>query len=58
MKWNQCEQCPLRAKYDKNPNSLIGRIWRFHIRFCPGWKAYMRSLSDEKRTEIKAKYKL
>ena len=32
-----CETCPLRGKYDKNPKSLGGRFWRFHINFCPGW---------------------
>ena len=23
-----CENCKLRAAYDKNPKSLIGRFWR------------------------------
>jgi hypothetical protein len=24
------------------PTSLLGRIWRWHTRWCPGWKAYQR----------------
>ena len=24
-----CENCKLRAAYDKNPKSLIGRFWRW-----------------------------
>jgi len=38
--------------------SLIGRFWRFHIKFCPGWKAYMKSLPDDERAAIKEKYGL
>ncbi len=25
------------AKHDARPNSLVGRFWRWHINFCPGW---------------------
>ena len=53
-----CEQCPMRSKYDQNSKSLIGRFWRWHINFCPGWKEYFNSLSTEKQTELKIKYKL
>ena len=24
-----CENCKLRAAYDKNPKSLVGRFWRW-----------------------------
>ena len=58
MQEAKCETCPLRAKYDERPKSLAGRFWRFHIRFCPGWKNYMNSLEGEKRKEIIEKYKL
>ena len=34
-----CENCKFRASYDKNPKSLKGRFWRWHINFCPGLKA-------------------
>ena len=27
-----CENCKLRAAYDKNPKSLIGRFWRWQIK--------------------------
>ena len=32
-----CENCKLRAQYDKNPKSLVGRFWRWQINFCPSW---------------------
>lgn len=53
-----CENCRLRAKYDANPKSIIGRLWRFHIRFCPGWRAYFRSLPYERQQEYVEKYGL
>lgn len=51
-----CSNCILRAKYDKKPKSLLGRFWRWHINFCPGWKKYFRSLPAGEKTEIAEKY--
>lgn len=48
----------MRAKYDQKPQSIIGRFWRWHIKFCPGWKAYMKDLSEEEREKIIARYEL
>jgi hypothetical protein len=48
----------MRAKYDAKPRSLVGRIWRWHIGFCPGWKAFMKSLSPDERSEWEKKYGL
>lgn len=53
-----CSKCFLRARYDAKPRSLLGRLWRWHITWCPGWKAYMESLSDEERANTKARYGL
>jgi len=55
---HSCTTCVFRAKYDANPQSLIGRIWRWHINWCPGWRSYMRSLSDEERAQVAQKYDL
>lgn len=55
---HNCEKCSFRKKYDRNPKSLLGRIWRWHAGWCPGWNGYMRSLDDEKRAGLAAKYKL
>ena len=57
MKKNHnCEQCPMRRRYDSAPKSLIGRFWRWHINFCPGWKAYFLSLGEAERDELQTKY--
>ena len=41
-----CENCKFRAHYDKNPKSVLGRVWRWHINFCPGFKAYFTHQND------------
>ena len=51
-----CANCSFRAKYDARPQSFLGRLWRWHANFCPGWKAYMRSLSDDEKREIVERY--
>jgi hypothetical protein len=58
MEKHPCAECSIRAKYDRNPKSIIGRLWRWHISFCPGWKKYYASLNNEEKKELQQKYKL
>jgi len=58
MAEQNCENCAWRAKYDNNQNSFLGKLWRWHIGFCPGWKGYMTSLSDEEKKAMAEKYNL
>lgn len=58
MSTHPCENCRLRARYDRDPHSLVGRLWRWHIRFCPGWKRYLKSLAPETRSEVERQYRL
>ncbi len=51
-----CKNCSLRKKYEENQRSLVGRFWRWHINFCPGWKNYYLSLSEEEQSELSNKY--
>ena len=51
-----CENCKFRASYDKNSKSLKGRFWRWHINFCPGWKAYFTHQDPETQEALRAKY--
>ncbi len=53
---SKCSKCSMRAKFDKNPKSFVGRFWRWHINFCPGWKAYFTSLSLDEQAELRKKY--
>jgi hypothetical protein len=51
-----CDKCKLRARYDKNPQSLLGRLWRWHIGWCPGWKRYTKTMPDADRRALFEKY--
>ncbi len=57
-KQHNCASCPIRARHDKAPRSPVGRFWRWHIGFCPGWKKYFASLGDAERNELRLKYRL
>jgi hypothetical protein len=41
-----CEERPMRKKAETNPKSLMARLWRWHTRWCPGWKAYRAHLAE------------
>ena len=58
MAASNCETCAFRARYDRNPKSILGRLWRFHARWCPGWSAYMRSLHADERRRLAERYDL
>ena len=55
---HDCETCAFRAKYDEKPKSLLGRIWRWHAGWCPGWKSYITSLPDDERKELAKTYQM
>jgi hypothetical protein len=51
-----CENCGIREKYDAKPRSFLGRLWRWHANWCPGWKKYITSLPDDQRRELATRY--
>lgn len=56
MAMQKCGNCRFRAKYDANPGSILGRLWRWHTGWCPGWKAYMKSLPEDERARMLERY--
>ena len=44
-----CERCTWRAKAEADPTSLLARIWRWHTKWCPGWKSYQKDLARLER---------
>lgn len=52
----KCATCGFRARYDRNPGSILGRLWKWHTGWCPGWKRYMESLPAEERARLSEKY--
>jgi len=53
---HKCKECGFRAKYDNAPDSFLGRIWRWHTNWCPGWKKHISSLPDGERIKLAEKY--
>lgn len=45
---HKCANCAMRKKAEANPNKLSSRLWRWHTKWCPGWKSYQRSLGETK----------
>ncbi len=46
-----CADCRWRARAEAAPRSFLGRLWHWHTRWCPGWKAYQRSLATSQQTD-------
>ena len=42
-----CENCSLRKRAEAKPKSLLGRLWFWHIKWCPGWRAYQKYLAEQ-----------
>jgi len=55
MQDKPCASCKFRGRYENNPRSLLGRLWRWHTRWCPGWKRYMKSLPEEEQNALHAR---
>ncbi|OQB37256.1 MAG: hypothetical protein BWY09_01655 [Candidatus Hydrogenedentes bacterium ADurb.Bin179] len=54
MQSKPCASCKFRERYENNPRSLLGRLWRWHTGWCPGWNIYMKSLSEEEQNTLRA----
>jgi len=52
MMESKCATCPMRKKAEENPHTLKARLWRWHTKWCPGWKAYQRELAAQKSREV------
>ena len=40
-----CESCKWHSYAERKPESLISKLWRWHTKWCPGWKAYQEELA-------------
>ena len=43
----RCADCALRKRAEVKPKSVLGRIWFWHIKWCPGWKSYQAWLAEQ-----------
>jgi len=39
----------MRKRAEKNPKSIISKIWKWHTGWCPGWKAYQKELAQQEK---------
>lgn len=53
-----CATCKFRAKHDQKPKSFLGRLWRWHAGWCPGFKQYITSLPEDERRSLAQRYQL
>ncbi len=44
---SKCHTCSIRARAAEKPQSFMARFWRWHINWCPGWKAYLKELESK-----------
>lgn len=42
-----CETCGWRRRAEEQPRSLLARLWRWHSKWCPGWKTYQKHLAQQ-----------
>ena len=42
-----CAECGLKKKAEANPKSLMARLWKWHTKWCPGWKKYQEYLAEQ-----------
>jgi len=40
-----CAECKMRLKAEQNPRAFLSRLWKWHTKWCPGWKAYQAELA-------------
>ncbi len=43
-KSHKCAECGFRKHAESNPDSFKAKLWKWHTKWCPGWKAYQKSL--------------
>lgn len=44
MSLHRCEDCEIRCRANKKPQSFFARMHSWHRKWWPGWKIYQREL--------------
>lgn len=50
---SNCDNCKWRASAEKNPHKLMSKIWYWHTKWCPGWKAYQKEKQIPENNETR-----
>ena len=43
---SRCANCKVCQHFLKKPESLLGRLWKWHTTWCPSWKRYQKELAE------------
>ncbi|MGE5423405.1 MAG: hypothetical protein ACM3QW_09080 [Ignavibacteriales bacterium] len=46
---SNCENCKMRQQAEANPDSWKSKLWKWHTKWCPGWKAYQKELAAKNK---------
>ena len=46
-----CDNCPICNYARNHPEGMIGKIWEWHGKWCPAWKA-QKELEEEKKKDV------
>ena len=49
---HSCKKCRIRAYAEREPNSIVGRVWRWHSSWCPMWKAHQENRAEEQPGQL------
>jgi hypothetical protein len=44
---SSCENCKWRSYAERKPDTWLAKLWRWHTRWCPGWKKYQAELAKQ-----------
>jgi hypothetical protein len=56
MAKSMCDRCWLRGRYEQSSQSFLGKLWRWHTGWCPGWKGYFKSLPEDEKQRLAELY--
>jgi len=48
----RCASCGIRQRAEVNPNAIMARVWKWHTRCCPEWRAYQNALAEAEEPAV------
>ncbi len=52
---SRCETCGFCKYCEKHPDTIVGKVWKWHTTWCPCWKSYQEELAERQKLERAAK---
>jgi hypothetical protein len=48
---SRCENCKFCQHFLEKPETLLGRLWKWHTTWCPAWKRYQKELAEKDKRQ-------